>query len=1536
MDERVACHEDGVLTVTGSGSRRRPLIAAVAALALATAILPASAQRARAAATQPAAPTAPAAQPAVKVRPVPAYKVRTVPAERTVSAAQLHAREQGSRVLITSDQTATSQTFANPNGSLTYVASALPRWVARGRSWVKASASLVRTASGSWSPAAAEAGLRLSGGGNGPLATVSDGRYWLSLSWPSRLPAPAVSGATATYASVFPGVDLVVTAMVTGGFSETLVIENAAAARDPGLQDLRLGVALSSGLSERVQPSGGLLVQNQHGTTVFSSPAAVAWDSARAASTRPFRPGSAAQGTTGPPPGAHLATVTERYASGSVGIVMPAGLLASPSTRYPVDIDPSFNVSLTLQAYGEIQNNYPTTNEYNDTYDSLVFVGYDGANIDRGEYLFDLPSDADGPSVNVLSATLTGEVVGDYDGTTSTSHTVNAYYTSPYSTSTTWDNPPTEIDGPSGATFTTTSGTPDQDVSWSLASWVQSDLQGNGSQFSVQLINSQEGTDGSAFVEFSNDPTMTISYVPSVPAGTGPVPNGTFIHFPISDRVSLAVNVGSGNALLTTSDITLPEIAGPLTLGAAYNSLDAGWGPLSMGANGWSQRQGVDVMLDQESNGNLLFLGPDGLSGIFTAVSGKTTYTSPGNFHVTLEQSPSGTCGSTGWTMYWHDTGTKMCFNSSGYLTSQSDRDGNTTAFSYNSSNNHETQITYTPNGLSSPTETVTVTYSGCGCTLTTLSESGGSAGTKTVTYTWNPSGNISSIQQPDGTTINFGYDGSHDLTSITNGASNETQLNYNSAHQVTSVTQPTTSGNTATTRFDYVSSTETLVADPNTDQSDPVTSVPNVTYTVDPSTSLVTKTVDQAGDTVSTSYTPFDDIATYTNGVGGETKNTYGANSGESLTSFEAPMGATSAIAYGNANSGSNPTAAFQPSSSTDPQGNKTAYLYDGAGDLDQSASALPATAKVTYNSDGTAATSTDPTGGVTNYGYNSLDQLKTITPPTGTSLEPITITYDGFGRVATVTDGDGHTVTYTYDLEDRVLKAAYTGGSAAVTVTYAYDGAGNLKTQTDPSGTTSYTYDGLNLVLTKAATSGGGTLSYGYDADGNLTSATDAGGTTTYVYNSRNLLASMTDPTGELWEFAYNDDDQRTTTWFNTNSTESTWEGKIVTSYDLSGRISRIQAYNAETPSDVVSDVSYCYSKYVSGTACPTTQDASTDTSLLQYSTNNQTSTVSQYTYDTGDRLKSVTNDGGKTYSYGYDSDGNLTSGAAYGSLGYNLANQITSTGFSYDGAGNMSVSNINGSQTYNDAGQMTSVSDADGNGTENFTYAGATQDQVLSDGSATGITYGLAGQDGQPWVQSYTPAASSSPVYVIHDQQGTPLGYVQGGHSYMYVTDNLGSVTAIVEYCGCTEATYAYDPYGNITAKSGAAADDNLLLYTGALTDTSAANTTGYVHDGNRWYEAATGNFTTQDLNSYLASPADGNRYAYAADDPANYIDPTGQDIFGAILGAVITEVLVSVTCSAFVVGVTGGLGAAGTVGCFYLGSLAGAAIGYEAGQ
>ncbi|MFJ1588465.1 RHS repeat-associated core domain-containing protein, partial [Streptomyces sp. NPDC088197] len=53
-----------------------------------------------------------------------------------------------------------------------------------------------------------------------------------------------------------------------------------------------------------------------------------------------------------------------------------------------------------------------------------------------------------------------------------------------------------------------------------------------------------------------------------------------------------------------------------------------------------------------------------------------------------------------------------------------------------------------------------------------------------------------------------------------------------------------------------------------------------------------------------------------------------------------------------------------------------------------------------------------------------------------------------------------------------------------------------------------------------------------------------------------------------------------------------------------------------------------------------------------------------------------------------------------------------------------------------------------------------------------------------------------------------------------------------------------------------------------------------TTGWIKYGQRWYNPTTGRFTTQDAHSFLTDPAQGNRYAYAGDDPINNTDPTGQ--------------------------------------------------------
>ena len=177
---------------------------------------------------------------------------------------------------------------------------------------------------------------------------------------------------------------------------------------------------------------------------------------------------------------------------------------------FPVYVDPSYTVTQAWQGYGEIQSAYPTAAELDSTFNGQVSVGFDGSGIDRGMYVFGLPSAADGATTDVLSATLTDEALTTYTSS-SVSHTVNAYYVSQYTSTSTWDSPPSQLAGPTAATFTTTSTTPDQNVTWKVASWLQTDLDADGWQFSAELVNSSESST-TPFVEFSPDPTLSITY----------------------------------------------------------------------------------------------------------------------------------------------------------------------------------------------------------------------------------------------------------------------------------------------------------------------------------------------------------------------------------------------------------------------------------------------------------------------------------------------------------------------------------------------------------------------------------------------------------------------------------------------------------------------------------------------------------------------------------------------------------------------------------------------------------------------------------------------------------------------------------------------------------------------------------------------------------------------------------------------------------------------------------------------------------------
>ena len=423
--------------------------------------------------------------------------------------------------------------------------------------------------------------------------------------------------------------------------------------------------------------------------------------------------------------------------------------------------------------------------------------------------------------------------------------------------------------------------------------------------------------------------------------------------------------------------------------------------------------------------------------------------------------------------------------------------------------------------------------------------------------------------------------------------------------------------------------------------------------------------------------------------------------------------------------------------------------------------------------------------------------------------------------------------------------------------------------------------------LWLTRANTAGGKTLTYTYDPVGNLTSVDDGGGTRNYTYDSRNLLTSMTTGNGILYTFGYDADGRRTATYFNTVPGNATWAARTLTTYDKSGRITRITTALNSTPSDLVFDTSYCYSPFVSGQSCPT-GSSSTDKALLQYATDHLTGKVSVYSYDKGNRLTNATNVAGHTYGYTYDADGNRTSvkkdGTTTQSLSYNSANQISSSGYSYDGGGNLTAA-PGASYSYNAAEQMTSSTV---NGTTSaHVYAGTGQRELTSAGSNQ-FVWGRTDQYGQPLLQSFNTGGASQ-VYVERDGFGTPLGLHNAGNDFHVVLDNLGSVVAVVNTAGTVVARYSYDPYGNaVSVDESGLSNPNIVRYAGGALD----QTTGLTKLGQRYYDPAVGGFTQQDADQILANPSNGNLYAYAGDNPINYIDPTGQSIWGDVLAGVAT--------------------------------------------
>lgn len=110
-------------------------------------------------------------------------------------------------------------------------------------------------------------------------------------------------------------------------------------------------------------------------------------------------------------------------------------------------------------------------------------------------------------------------------------------------------------------------------------------------------------------------------------------------------------------------------------------------------------------------------------------------------------------------------------------------------------------------------------------------------------------------------------------------------------------------------------------------------------------------------------------------------------------------------------------------------------------------------------------------------------------------------------------------------------------------------------------------------------------------------------------------------------------------------------------------------------------------------------------------------------------------------------------------------------------------------------------------------------------------------------------------------------------------MYLKDIQGSTTNIIKEDSSLSAAYEYSDFGETEELTGGGFD-NEICYTGAIYD----DTTGLYYMNARYYAPENGRFISQDTyRGELNDPGQWHLYTYCANNPINYVDPSGHKTY-----------------------------------------------------
>ncbi|MFI5875114.1 RHS repeat-associated core domain-containing protein [Streptomyces sp. NPDC051445] len=928
-----------------------------------------------------------------------------------------------------------------------------------------------------------------------------------------------------------------------------------------------------------------------------------------------------------------------------------------------------------------------------------------------------------------------------------------------------------------------------------------------------------------------------------VPEGQGNVPWHRYTSFAITDALTAKIDYSTGNLMLTATDFDIAGVGRRLTLARTYNSLDAPWGKVSQ--RWWQQYERYLSVSSTE----VVFYDASGATVRFTKNS-DGSFTTPKGHSEDLKKNSDGTYTLTKW-----KSGAKDTYDTNGTLTKVTDRNKGTIS------------VTQHDEGGEHKGFKLTETRSGRWIDLLKTDASQWQAKDntgRTAVFDLDSAGNLATTTDTEGKRVTFRYDTSRRVDKITTAEGRVTVFTYDDANRVTSMLRGTgfnSDGHTGPT-WTYAYSAGSPTAAGTTTATDPELHATKYTHDGD---GQVTEVEDALKHKRSTKFDANHNIDTATDAMGSGTTpgnvTDYGFDSRNNLKTAAMPTGGATVNNWQTIAGGD------VPSDSTNPDGEKTEFTYDTAGNTKTVAQTGTGGGSVSYDYNPATVTCggfegqrcaqktkmTSAKTVETDFHYDAKGNLEWAKAPA--PLGKTTYTYDDLGRTRTVTDARGVTVTYTYDNRDRIRTVT---SPHTVKVEYWYDGDGNPTQRSDGTGTVTYEFDPLQRETVRHLQDGSQTLLV-YTAAGNVDYYQDPAGKVDYTWNEVNKLKELKDPQSRVTTYTYNNNDVRKTT---------TYPGGTVQTVDVdkSGRPESIKVTSAQ---GTLADLAYTYGY---GT------DGKTDGSKIRTSTEHVSGLKRTYTYDGAGRFSYAKEEKAGTiaasWQYCYDLAGNLTSqgtekGCPRGTTyTYNDAQQLTSksstTGpWSYDPIGNETAAAstddyLRTGETWSDHSQMTSIT------VNGKSYAGQYGSTDQSERIKLGDTYYHNGPLG-------LSATSTGGIDMGFNREpgGTLNSMTTGGKSYYYLTDAIGSVIGLVDVDGNKVDTYTYSPRGvRILAQSSEPVVQP-YRFAGNYQDP-----TGLYHLKARYYDANIGRFTQPDPAGREQNP-----YLYAEGDPVNRIDPDG---------------------------------------------------------